>query len=157
MLDYGIIAAKPLINIPGSSDGSTSTVCKDLFANSISGTAKLKNYTFITVTDDYIARPDLISQAVYGTDEFADVICKINGVSNPFELNTGMILIIPTFQNILSFYKRSNKSATIDDSKFISLTSKNNQKAKNASRNPNEQIIGDNLFVIDKQNKVVLY
>ncbi len=51
--------------------------------------------TPILVNKYYIARPDLISLAMYGTDEYADIICKYNGISNPFELNEGMVLFIP--------------------------------------------------------------
>lgn len=52
----------------------------------------------ILVTKEYIARPDLVSYVSYGTDSYADIICKINGISNPFELNEGMCLFIPSIE-----------------------------------------------------------
>ena len=53
-----------------------------------------KTCTFCVVSKEYIARPDLVSLAFYKTDEYADIICKVNGISNPFELNENMVLLI---------------------------------------------------------------
>ena len=47
----------------------------------------------VEVTEDYIARPDLISLKAYNSDDYTDIICKLNGISNPFELNKGDILV----------------------------------------------------------------
>ena len=46
------------------------------------------NYNIFEVTEEYVARPDLISYDAYGDEMYTDVICKLNGISNPFELNT---------------------------------------------------------------------
>ena len=54
------------------------------------------DYNIFTVPEEYIARPDLLSLDAYGSTMYADVICKINGISNPFELNEGDKLILPT-------------------------------------------------------------
>ena len=35
------------------------------------------NGRIIMVNEYYVARPDLISLAVYGSDEYADVLCKV--------------------------------------------------------------------------------
>ena len=45
-------------------------------------------------------RIDLVSMAAYGTDKYADLLLKYNGISNPFTLNTDDILLIPTFDTI---------------------------------------------------------
>ena len=52
------------------------------------------SFNVFQVTKDYIARPDLISNDAYGDTMYADVICKLNGISNPFELNENMALIL---------------------------------------------------------------
>ena len=61
------------------------------------------SYNIFEVTKEYIARPDLISLDAYGDTMYTDIICKLNGVSNPFELNEGMKLIIPTPEDITNF------------------------------------------------------
>jgi hypothetical protein len=113
--------------------------------------------SYVTVTKDYIARPDLVSLAMYGTDQYGDIICKVNGISNPFELNAGMTLLIPDLQMVLSTFKQNVKSSTILDNDEITNIRKNNQKLKNERRTPNEQVIGESNFVIDKAHRIVYY
>ena len=157
MLKYNILASKPLIRIPSDVDGTNDVVCKDLLVNSINPYTSVDDFRLLTVTKEYVARPDLVSLAVFGSDEYADILCKLNGISNPFELNEGMVLMIPTFSNVATIFKRSVKSELAKDSNTIGKVSKTNQKAKNATRNPSEQVIGDSTFVIDKKNKIVYY
>ena len=40
-------------------------------------------------------RPDLVSQAMYETDEFTEFILKFAGISNPFTLSEDDVLLIP--------------------------------------------------------------
>ena len=113
-------------------------------------------FDIIKVKSDYIARPDLISYDIYGTDFYADIICKLNGISNPFELNEGDILIIPS----LSYITKFNQSPPIselekDDNISEQLSPK--AKTKNEKRKPNEAIIGDKRFTIDSKKRVIIY
>ena len=134
-------------------------VYKDLLCNTLSDEEPVfDGIEFIRVTDDYVARPDLISLAVYGTDQYADILCKINGISNPFELNTGMILLIPNASTITFFYKSRSASSIFEtDSTPISSTKKNFQKTKAERRRPSEQTVGSKNFVVDLSNKMIIY
>ena len=108
------------------------------------------------VTDEYVARPDLLSLHVYGTVNYADVLCKLNGISNPFELNDGMYIVAPDANDIPLFY-------TIDHSKEdaiqsgVTIDAKKLQKKKNETRRANEQVVGDRNFRIDRNSKIVIY
>lgn len=51
------------------------------------------NHTSI-VSDDFQMRPDLVARVEYGNSNRLDFICKFNGISNPFSLETGRILMI---------------------------------------------------------------
>lgn len=159
MLNYLTLSTKSKIEIPSTADGSTTVSCLDLLSNNIDvENHKINDCSMVEVTRDYIARPDLISLAVYGSDQYADAICKINGISNPFELNEGMILFIPDFSAITNMYiQASSSSVCLDDSENISVVKKNLQKTVNSRRSPNEQTFGDKTFIIDKQNKLVIY
>ena len=132
---------------------------KDLLCHTLNDEeAVFEGIEFIRVIDDYVARPDLISLAVYGTDQYADILCKINGISNPFELNEGMILLIPNLSTITFFYKSRSASATFEsDSTPISSTKKNFQKTKSERRRPAEQTVGSKNFVVDLSNKMIIY
>lgn len=109
-------------------------------------------YNVFTVTEEYIARPDLISLDAYGDTMFGDVICKLNGVSNPFELNVGMKLIIPSPENIMDFTSR-----TIDDWDSTVTEYTSSTKTKQSPRQANEAILGDSRFKIDTTAGIIIY
>lgn len=179
MLDYTILSKKSDISV--LMDGKK-VVYKDLLSSSIS--KDLSNGDegkYIIVNEYYIARPDLISLAVYGDDKYGDMICKANGISNPFELNKGMLLYIPSIgevtgvlstmkgnSDILSKYQTGSslnkdvytntkekiklkKSETID--KKVSV----HQKYKNEKRSPGEQTVIDKNYYIDYSKGIVIY
>lgn len=112
------------------------------------------SYEILEVTEKYIARPDLLSHDIYGDMLFSDLICKLNGISNPFELNEGMILVIPSPDNILDFMKKptveeSDANNNIGDKPIV--------KQKHEKRKANEAVLGDTRFRIDKTRGVVIY
>lgn len=156
MLNYGILNSKPIIkkNVDG-----VEIQYKDLLSSSVNTSINtIVNYKIIEVTPEYVARPDLISYAVYGDDTYADVICKVNDISNPFELNTGMVLIIPDLMFVNNFVVKKKASAIITDENVeISAVEQSNRKNKSDRRSPAEQTIGDTTFIIDRTNKIVYY
>ena len=96
MLNYAIINDKPNVTIV--KDGE-STLMKDLTVKSVD-LSRMPMSQLVKINKHYIARPDLVSLAIYGTDIYGDILCKINGISNPFELNENMILICPEKQSL---------------------------------------------------------
>jgi hypothetical protein len=116
-----------------------------------------KSYTYnvFEVTEEYVARPDLISYDAYGDDMFADVICKLNGISNPFELNIGMNLIIPSPTDIMNFTLRPSDKDK--DENWFNMGANKSIKTKNSKRQANEAIVGDVRFKIDKASKIIIY
>ena len=112
-------------------------------------------YEILEVTERYIARPDILSKDIYGDTLYSDLICKLNGISNPFELNKGMLLVIPSPDCIMKFMK-------IPDINECDIYNNENinkpiAKAKNTKRKANEAIIGDTRFKIDKTKGIVIY
>lgn len=117
----------------------------------------------IIVKKEYVARPDLISLAMYGTDEYADIICKVNGLQNPFELNEDMQLFIPQRERIRNFIKKNNVNASemIDPNDFntdnISHSDRGNKKLLNEKRSPAEATVNDFNYILNKDLGVVFY
>lgn len=113
------------------------------------------DYEILEVTEKYIARPDILSKDIYGDTLYSDLLCKLNGISNPFELNAGMILVIPSPDCIMNFMK----TPTVEecDINVNSESSKPILKQKNSKRKANEAIIGDSRFRIDKTRGIVIY
>lgn len=108
------------------------------------------------VEEEYIARPDLVSLALYGDDIYADIICKLNGISNPFELNAGMTLLLPSFDSLKDFTIKSSQKWA--ESELVNPTvSAPQPKHTNQPRQPNEAVIGDSRFNIDRTSQIVVY
>lgn len=112
-------------------------------------------FNVVTVSSEYVARPDLISLDAYGSTIYSGIICKLNGISNPFELNEGIELIIPTAQYISYF------QTTPDDS---DLENENNLNSKpvattksNKKRKANEALVNDSRFKIDSASGIIIY
>ena len=107
----------------------------------------------VEITDDYIARPDLVSIKAYNDDSYTDIICKLNGISNPFELNVGDVLVLPSFADLNRFIVHPNTEEREDsDNTNIPVSKKKNEKRK-----ANEAVVGDKRFSIDKNKRVVVY
>lgn len=109
-------------------------------------------YTIYVVSKTHVARPDIISRIVYGTEMYGDFICKVNGISNPFELNEGDVLVIPNLNNINDFMMKDSYNDVL-----VENDGKPKPKAKTEKRKANEAVIGDTRFKIDKENHVIIY
>jgi hypothetical protein len=153
MLNYRLINTKPLITV-------NNRTYQDLLSKTIND-ERGWNANVVIVNKYYVARPDLISLAMYGDDKYADIICKINGISNPFELNEDDVLLIPNINYLNDcLNKQRVPSEIISDPKqnFIQPIDVNNkQKKKDELRSPNEQTIGESNYIIDKSLGIVFY
>lgn len=113
------------------------------------------SYNTIEITPDYIARMDLLSKQLYGTEKYQDVLCKLNGISNPFELNEGMVIVCPDINDLSYFYYLENNDERDPDSS--EATNKPVAKSKKDKRKPNEAVVGDKRYKIDSTRKVIVY
>jgi hypothetical protein len=129
------------------------------------------------VSKYYVARPDLISLAFFKDDCYADLICKLNGISNPFELNENMILLIPDRYKLESLKAEinpsesemisstsssssttsSSSSTTSSSSSDITNIKKTNQKLKNERRSPAEATVEDSNYTVNYDLGLVFY
>lgn len=153
MLDYKILDYKSKIN-------KNNDTYIDLMSDSFNISSVAFDGQVIIVNKYYVARPDLVSLAIYGTDDYADIICKINGISNPFELNENDILFLPDIEFIRNCCKQSSSKSEIVETEDEILTPKktnNFQKKKNERRSSNEQLEGEQNYVIDKSLGLVFY
>lgn len=113
------------------------------------------SYNIFEVTKEYIARPDLISLDAYGDTMFADIICKLNGISNPFELNVGTKLIIPSPESIMDFSIKPSPNERDDN--WGGSSRQLDIKTKKSKRQPNEAIVGDVRFKVDSSSRIIIY
>ena len=107
-------------------------------------------YRSVRMNQDYIARPDKVSYDIYGVDMYGDILCKVNGVANPFELNDDDVLIIPSPEYIMEFMYYNPLQAEEESTEKPKKTKKTKRKAS-------EGIVGDSRFRIDNTQRIVVY
>ena len=99
--------------------------------------------------------------AVYGDDCYADIICKINDISNPFELNEDDVLILPSIDVITSLIDNNPQASEFVTLKNNTVASTNliNDKRKkiNDKRSANDMTLGNSNYVIDRSLGLVFY
>ncbi len=76
---------------------------------------QIQDYQVVKMSDVYQMRPDLISQHMYGTDEYTEFILKFAGISNPFTLNEDDILLIPNVTQAIGMMEAENREANDAD------------------------------------------
>ena len=122
----------------------------------------------IQVTEEFVGRPDLLSKEVYGSEEYASILCKLNGISNPLSLNKGMYIVVPKPDALDDFYvipelsweDKEDTSEDYNKNKVIGKTDRFTPKSKSVKdkkRKPNEALITDKRFNIDRLSKSVVY
>ena len=74
-------------------------------------TGQIQDYRVVRMTDVYQMSPDLISQYMYGTDEYTEFILKFAGISNPFTLDEDDILLIPNVTQAIGMMEAENRGA----------------------------------------------
>lgn len=169
MLDYNTLLHKPITSKTDTESGKSQQML-DLLGKSIytyedddmDWNALFKNMRPVVIKEEYIARPDLVSLAIYGTDEFADLICKINGISNPFELNEDMVIMLPDRTKLESMIVRDSSACEMVSeadmkTENIAESDRGNKKLINEKRSPNEATVNDVNYIIRKDLGLVFY
>lgn len=158
MLDYITLDKKRRLSVTWD-DGTSEKYIDLMTPTSKYGVCQFSEV--IVVNEHYVARPDLISLAMYGEDRFADIICKYNGISNPFELNENDVLLIPQVFEFEKILDEGKVSELIDKNKKRQKLSNDGkleyQKYKDEKRSPAESVVGEKNFVIDKSLGLVFY
>ena len=163
-MNYKTLELKPIINLPCNYDeeakGTGKVKCKDLLAAPLNADIEIKESMEIVIVNKYyVARPDLVAFAVYGDPAYADFICKFNGISNPFELNEGMVLLLLSKGDINAVYGKSGENASelLESDSSIQKKVNTYTKKKTDARSPSAAVIGDTNYVIDKSLGLVFY
>lgn len=66
------------------------------------------------VLPDQAGRIDIICDLYFGTSEYIDAICIVNGIFNPFSIEEGDILLIPNLDRPDDLYQKPNKIEKVD-------------------------------------------
>jgi len=146
MLENSVLVDKPEITVNGKT-------LIDLFPQGYQIPSGSLNINLIKVSPEYIARPDLLSIAIYGSDTYGDLLMKLNNITNPLELNDGMVLVCPV-PAAMSQIKFSNvQKSEIIEADTVAL--KKSDDSASATTSPSQTNVPDKRYDIDyKSNKI---
>jgi hypothetical protein len=100
-------------------------------------------YNAYRVPKEYSMRPDLISGAVYNNSLYAEIILKFNGISNPFSIQEGDLILIPNLDSAKALIKNIQQGSAADSAKLIRDSYKYIDPTKMPkSNNQNRQTVG---------------
>lgn len=91
-----MISLQSLINKPFFAGSYTQKILSKQTVR-FSTTPSTNDYTWHVVDSSEEMRPDLISALHYGTENYVDILCKYNNISNPFSLERGQYIKIPKY------------------------------------------------------------
>jgi hypothetical protein len=95
------------------------TQVKDLTESMFNlGNTSYAKYNVYRVPKEYAMRPDLIAAAVYNSASYAEIILKYNGISNPFSINEGDLILVPALDSAKDNIKTPQGTA-FDAAKLI--------------------------------------
>ena len=156
-LEYHTLKYKPQ-QTTKDADGRN-VVSEDLLAKTWGQRPDDMDLMPLIVNEYYVARPDLISLAIYGNDMYGDMICKFNGISNPFELNEGMVLMLPPLYYATTGCEKREMSSCERIKRNDSIQEQDNTKIfANEVHSPSATVVGDKPpFIIDRTAGIVIY
>lgn len=117
----------------------------------------------VTVSPEYDRRPDLLCFALYGDDSYVDILLKCNEISNPLEVRSGDVILVPALQPAKKFYINPSKESinTQINSKYIDPKKKSKKdearlkavaKISQSTKNGSKQNVAPNALKQGESN-----
>lgn len=161
MLAYKTLAFKPTVKLKkNATSNETKEESLDLLVKTYNIDEMYVHPISVCIVNKfYVARPDLLSLAFYGSDAYGDIICKANGISNPFELNEGMVIEIPSLQDLETYFTNRERGhcEMIESNSTINKKYNIHQKLASEVRSPAQQIVGNKNYIVNRDLGLVFY
>lgn len=140
----------------------------DLTRSSLEYLIDVEYTGYTIVNDDFIMRPDLVSESVFGDPNKFDYLLKFNGISNPLSLYSGQVILIPNLEQMEKCFRPPTPLKKPEDLDFVDFVLKPKTKSdkkrlkllqdKAKNKNiipPNINIPGDDNIIF-KDDKIIL-
>jgi len=109
MISIDVLRNKPVFVIPDVTGETNGTPIIDLSAASLNFAVPLNVISTAVIPTEQQMRPDLTALSYFGDSSKLDYVCKFNGISNPFSLEAGtIILICDQFEFATTFVSNPN-------------------------------------------------
>lgn len=114
---------------------------------------------YIRVLADEAMRPDLVCVRIYGDQKFYEPLLKYNGISNPFAIEAGDILLAPPFkaleQAIIApkkIVEKGQEKLSNNETKLINPKTAKDKKRLEALKDKVKEIVPPNVNLEGNKN-----
>jgi len=114
---------------------------------------------YIQVKEEEQMRPDLVAERIYGDQKKWELLLKYNGISNPFSLIEGQILLVPPFRNLNKMLsspglvvEKGIEKLNIAEDKLLSPKTVKDKKRIDALKNKVKELVPPNVNVAGNKN-----
>ena len=111
------------------------------------------------VSSEEAMRPDLIAERIYSNQDHWASVLKYNGISNPFSLDPGEILLVPAYKAVQTMigapkevFEKGTEPAKKNESLIISPKNKKDQKRLDSLRTKVAEIVPPNVNLTGAKN-----
>jgi hypothetical protein len=153
MLLSKILTSKKIFTI------STGEVILDLVSSTFRfGETRTSAGPVIVGTDEAM-RPDLIADRIYSDQSKWDIVLKFNGISNPFSLEEGEILLAPPYKTIessvgpaINVIEKGTEPAKRNESAVIAPKTNKDKKRLESLRTKVSEVVPPNVNLTGSKN-----
>jgi hypothetical protein len=142
---------------------STGESIVDLISSSFNFGTNGATNGITAVNQDEVMRPDVLSEKLYATQEYWDVILKFNGISNPFSLDFGEILFAPSTNSLerlivppTKVVEKGSEPPKKNESALIKPKSKKDKQRLASIRTKVSEVVPPNVNLSGAQNVKVV-
>lgn len=115
------------------------------------------------VNSEEAMRPDLISNRLYASQEHWDVLLKFNGISNPFSLDEGEILLVPSLNSLdklvtapLEVIEIGKEPAKLNEQALLNPKSDKDKRRLDSIRTVTPEVVPPNVNLTGAKNVKVI-
>lgn len=153
MLFSKILTSKKIFTI------STGEVILDLISSTFRFGETRTSAGPVIISEEEVMRPDLVSERIYSDQGSWDAILKFNGISNPFSLDVGEILLAPPFKTISSsigppveVFEKGKEPAKKNEAALINPKTKKDKKRLESIRTKVSEVVPPNVNLTGAKN-----
>lgn len=117
----------------------------------------------VLISEYETMRPDLLSNRVYSTQDYWETILKFNGISNPFSLDQGEVLLVPAYSMMERMVRppkevkeKGTEPAKKNESAVIKPKSAKDKQRLESLRTKSPEIVPPNVNLTGAQNVKVV-
>ena len=100
----------------------------------------------VVVTPEFEGRPSYLSKVVLGDSNLLDLLCAINGISNPLMIQAGMIILVPDVTSLQNAIVDLNADSNVQNNQAMQLlNAKYNLKFNNTDPARTAMLSGNNV------------